>query len=1012
MKRSDELIIDPRTVVDLRRQVSDLAASYTPEWRFDPEHPDAGSTLAIIFTNQMADNIKRLNQLPGKYQIEFVNLLGVSLLPAYPASGIMVAELASDTIPGVSLSHGTKLLGQAQDGNPVVFETVSDVFVTSAKLTDIVAISPRRGKIIPLMNGPAPAVLFSSQQDIEISAEAVEPEITPAPFSLFDFENDGIEKNVLILYHKSVFDVEEGMSIYIKPYALDGSSLAKEISNPSRYRFSRYSSEGLIPMDSVTVCGDAIVLTQTKKSSSVRIDGNDFFAICLESLQPVTEDLILSDLRISAVCGEAPPEFVLHNSDEQNISEFMPFGDSASLYDECYIGSNRLFAQQSADVKLRFKISSEDKLLTFTPQQEAAELKVIKRKPKSIPYDTVTTSPQQVLVEYYNGLGWKKLNCKKDVSTIFDGTNADDIEISFICPEDWQPITNGGFHARMLRLRISQADNCYLQPCIHTMPKITNLKLSCAYDGIWKQPQRMQAVCGTQTFDLTDRLFALKPLPIFSSLPYGCDALYLGLDEKPEGAPISLLFDAAESVLPDDCPLTLEYSTKTGFKPLKVIDSTKSLTRSGTLLFLPPNDFASMPVEGLNRYWLRLTDSSELSGRQARFHPVISRLLMNAVEIRNQETMDEESFYIDTASPNMTFPIAAETIYTTSVYVSEMPLFSPSAMEQMSRQSPERVRITHDFLGNITSFFVLWDEVESFDNSSAGDRHYTIDRMLSTISFGDGVHVMIPPSQSGVAFTIQAVCCSGQAGNLPAGAVNTLFDGALYIGSIYNPIATFGGSDLETVISAQNRGASIICGRNRLVSEQDYIREIYAFSDSIEKVCCVAGCDIWGKDAPGTITIAVMSRDFEDGSYSFAGLHDALKARLLSRCEATVTEETLCLCEPFYIKVSVDVWVQVDNVALSFDAQNLILDSISAFLDPLSEDSRGGWDLGVLPTDTQLGQMLHSLRFRGSVTKFIVTARYVDETGAHETALDRLPFNPFSIAVNGSHRVFMELENH
>ena len=1011
MKPSNELVIDPRTAEDLRAEVSRLAASYTPEWRFNTEHPDAGSTLALIYTNQLADNIARLNRLPEKYHTEFANLLGVSLLPAFPASGIMVAELSGDTIEGVSLAHGSKLLGAGANDEPLIFETVGDVYVTSAKLTDLVSISPRRGKIIPILGGPKAAELLPLPRTEEESSAVIADSGIP-PFSLFDFDFDGVEQNALLLYHKSIFDAGEGISIYLRATAADGSSLAAEFADPARYRFLRNSEEGLVPMDAVELDGDTIALTQAEKSAPVHIGGEDYFALCLVRLSPVTDDVSLSDIRISSICGECAPDFVMHGSDELDIAAFKPFGDTAAVYDECYIGADRLFSQRGADVRISFKLSTEEKLATFTPQQEAADLKIIKRKPQNVLFETVTTSPELVSLEYYNGIGWKRLDCKNDCSNMFDGKTGGECIISFLCPEDWRSVTNGGFNSRMLRLRILRADNCYLQPCIHTMPLISDMKLSCAYDGEWKQPQKLQAVRGTLKYELTEALTAKRPFAAFSPLPYGCDALYLGLNQKPMGAPISMLFDAAESVLPDDTPLTFEYSTLQGFKPLKVIDNTKSLTRSGTVIFMPPSDFAAMPVEGVSRHWLRLTDTAELSGKAARFRPVISRLLMNAVEIKNQQTMPEERFFIATAAPNMTFPIAAQTIYKASVYVSELPRFSPAAMEQMARQMPERVRISHDLLGNITSFFVLWDEVENFDNSTSSDRHYVIDRMSNTISFGDGVHVMIPPAQSGVAFTVQAVCCNGQQGNLPAGAVNTMFDSTMYIGSVYNPIATYGGSDLETVMSAQTRGASIVCGRNRLVSEQDYIREIFAFSDAVEKIKCVSGCDIWGKDAPGMITIAVMSRDYNDGAYSFTGLHDSLKARLLSRCEATVTEDSLCLCEPSYVRVSVDVWISVENSALSFDAQNLILERITEFLDPIGSGGRGGWELGVLPTDSQLKQMLHSLRFRGFITKYIVTARYVDETGPHETDLDGLPQNPFAIVINGTHRVFMELENH
>ena len=122
-----ELNLDPRTQADLCRRVEELAASYTPEWRFDRKDPDIGSTLALIFTNQMADNIRRVNQLPEKYHTEFVNLLGLTLKSAYPASGVVVAELMQETVPGVALPRGSRLMADGADGSPILFETMRDV---------------------------------------------------------------------------------------------------------------------------------------------------------------------------------------------------------------------------------------------------------------------------------------------------------------------------------------------------------------------------------------------------------------------------------------------------------------------------------------------------------------------------------------------------------------------------------------------------------------------------------------------------------------------------------------------------------------------------------------------------------------------------------------------------------------------------------------------------------------------------------------------------------------------
>ena len=95
MDHSTELILDSRTKEDLYGDIAALAASYTPEWQFNTDDPDVGSTLAMIFAHQMSGNIRRLNQTVEKYHTEFANLLGISLLPAYPASGVVVAELVA-----------------------------------------------------------------------------------------------------------------------------------------------------------------------------------------------------------------------------------------------------------------------------------------------------------------------------------------------------------------------------------------------------------------------------------------------------------------------------------------------------------------------------------------------------------------------------------------------------------------------------------------------------------------------------------------------------------------------------------------------------------------------------------------------------------------------------------------------------------------------------------------------------------------------------------------------------
>lgn len=1013
----NELIIDSRSEAELRQEIATLAASYTPEWQFDPSNPDIGSTIALIFSEQMADNIRRLNQVMDNYHTEFVNMLGISLLPAFPASGVAVIKLIRDTVPGLPLLKGTKLVGQTYgDGaDPIIFETLGDVYITSAQLTDIVSISRKFGKIIPLRGGPlAPTVLPSPKEaqdtepQLQPQAEEDGPKIRNA-IPLFDYSQPGVSRNIAVFYHRTIFHTGADVDIQV---AIQGPARpATALGDSQRYRWSHVSAEGLMPFATVSVEDNVISLHKDAQVEPLDLGGDSYGLICVEALEGVDTSVDVTSLQFTSTCQDAFPAYLSHNDQELDRAHFLPFGNSASLFDECYLGHEHIFHQDGALISMTFHLSSQEHLVTFTPQQQADSLKIIKRKPTTIPFETVATCPQEVSFDYFNGLGWRKLPCLHDYDSLFDGSHNGMTTISFRCPDDWCPITVGAYHQRCIRMRVNRADNCYLQPCIHTMPVLENIKLSYLYDQGWKLPHLVQSIHGTRIEDITQPILEGRSVPLFQPLPYPGNALYLGFDQRPQGSPVSLLFDVAESIHFQSAPILYEYATLSGWKPLKVIDGTQNMTSAGTVLFMPPSDMAPTSVEGVVRYWIRLVDADNVHDDPDHHHPLIRAIYPNAVEIQNIETLDEEDFYIQVPTPSMSFALAAENILSTTVYVNEQNRLSQPSMRRFLQEHPDDVRATFNFLGDIQTFFVRWTEVDNFDGSMPGDRHYVIDRMNNTISFGDGVNVMIPTAQADVAFTVQCTSCRGERGNLPRGAVNNLRGRGLYIEAIYNPIATYAGSNIEDLNSARLRGASILSGRGRLVSEIDFIREVKAFSSSIDKVRCIAGLDLDGKENPALITIAVMMQDFADGAYSFNSLKDRLRRRILSRCEATLAPDQLIVSEPVYISISLSVWAESYDAHRSFELQSLIHETLDDFLNPLDSSHSQGWDIGSLPTTAQLGMLLHAMRGPGRVLRFLATARYVDQTGSHERSLEELPYNPFAIAIPGNHRIYIELPN-
>ena len=133
MSQSKKLNIDGRSEEDIKNEISALARDYNTGWVPDEENPDVGYALASIYAHEVAGNVDRMNEIMDRYHTEFVNMLDISLLPARPASSIVVCELADDTIAGTGVPKGTKLLTDTEE--PVVFETEHGLYVTSSEMS-------------------------------------------------------------------------------------------------------------------------------------------------------------------------------------------------------------------------------------------------------------------------------------------------------------------------------------------------------------------------------------------------------------------------------------------------------------------------------------------------------------------------------------------------------------------------------------------------------------------------------------------------------------------------------------------------------------------------------------------------------------------------------------------------------------------------------------------------------------------------------------------------------------
>lgn len=135
-------VLDGRDAQTLLQQLKALASTEVSEWKPDPNDDDAGTMIHRIFARLLGLALERLNRVPEKNLLAFLETMGVSLLPPSPArvplTFSLTPGLLAVLVPAGSQA-GTKPGGQSPS---VVFETEDDLTVVPAQLRAEFTVDP------------------------------------------------------------------------------------------------------------------------------------------------------------------------------------------------------------------------------------------------------------------------------------------------------------------------------------------------------------------------------------------------------------------------------------------------------------------------------------------------------------------------------------------------------------------------------------------------------------------------------------------------------------------------------------------------------------------------------------------------------------------------------------------------------------------------------------------------------------------------------------------------------
>lgn len=583
-------------------------------WSVNPDAgvPRPGEAMVQIFGRLSELIIQRLNQLPEKYFLAFLNEAGVDLLPPRPARSEVVLNPSKDAANVTRVAAGTQVATKKTEIRPeIVFETERDINVVKASLSICLAVDP-----VKLSDRSAIAKGDSSGSYKAFAGEVERDRVLYfADASLFCFADDAGRVNATLTLdfsfsspgrpdldgwrlHWLYYDgstwqdlIQYGKATIedtTADFSTDGTIHLKNLPQLCKYVFADKNHESWLACRLTGGSGRAYLPEISGLVASRIID------IPLATPQPA--DLLISAIHAGSALLPLPVD-----------DEFFPFGQGPARLDAFYLRSDEAFAKVGATVELSFDLVG---LGVSDSGQELTNLRV--------EWAYASTDGWHVLgISSRTGVTGTVLDFSDATLGFTNGSNG--LKVSFTVPSAEQSpfskIKVGKEEGLWLRARIISggfwADTIFKDVRIPVARPPLVKKLTVGYRNYQSAATTPAALYAIHS--QVDQIF--RPSEKFPLSPFmgklDVPALYLGFTEVfPPGEWLQLLIDVDEERGDSDpaSQLWWEYwdGEENDWQTLPVSDQSFSLSRRGYLGFYGPEGQQQTTLFGTQAAWLRV----------------------------------------------------------------------------------------------------------------------------------------------------------------------------------------------------------------------------------------------------------------------------------------------------------------------------------------------------------------------------------------------------------------------
>ncbi len=867
--------LDDRTFHDIVEEAISMIPRYSPEWtNHNPSDP--GITLIELAAWMTDLLIHRLNQVPDKNYVAFLNLLGIKLRPPRAAKALtrfsLVEGATKQRVPRgtqVSTPHAT-------EEHTVTFETARDVMVSTAR----------------------PDRCFSYFDDsYSENSRYIDPNpgLQDVPFEVFA----GAQRIERYLYLSDPRFANTGDSAMLRIFLGTPERGARDLARLLEWEYWEGTRWKELTPAQIEIDRGEVAFAGPLRFEPTMV--NHIEGLWMRGrLAEVPEDPADTEIdtiraRVEVVGDGLLPTQAFANLDNNAFIQLdlgkniYPFGKDPKIDCMLYLGCDELL--QTADAYISIEMLLADSSVIPRP------------------------NPSEHLVlafEYWDGKRWRHLGRSSprgalpgagDEVGFHDETKAlsQSGVVSFRRPKDMTEIEINGVTKRWVRIRIEKGD--YGEQGTYTLqddkwifkddrqlrpPALRSLTFR--YREDYRDARFVLSFNDFQFTDVTEvsrtEFTIFQP---FQAKPEESPALYLGFNAKPPNDPLNLYFQLEEELGLGSLPteeaeiattelgkyetmkklawekgqrVVWEYWDGRDWEPLSVDDETHGFTSSGFAVLVPPDDWKPSSKFTEERHWLR----ARLEQGGYVKPPRIRMIVTNAIDAYNQETIRNETIGSSDGSPMQEFRFLRSPLLEDEVL--EVREKQTPNLEELTDLGPDAVRKVEPENPQNNEHWIRYKRVDSFFASGPRNRHYTLDYVTGVIQFGDGRRGMVPPEGKNNIVSPSYRIGGGAMGNVNTGTLTSLGRALAYIENVVNPLPASGGADRETIDEAKARAPYTIKSRDRAVTSEDYEMLALRASTTLARARCVPD-----RSNRGHVTLALVPKGDVRG--------DAMSTRLV-----------------------------------------------------------------------------------------------------------------------------------